>query len=84
MYALYSKYKTNTQKKLFFSPFFPLDNHKKRKNMEKISPNRKKKIIETQGARTKRVTFFMKNNLQKKEKQTIIVSGKEFRKRRLS
>lgn len=51
--------------------------------MEKISPNRKK-IIETQGARTKRVTFFMKNNLQKKEKQTIIVSGKEFRKRRLS
>jgi hypothetical protein len=83
MYALYSKYKTNTQKKLFFSPFFPLDNHKKRKNMEKISPNRKK-IIETQGARTKRVTFFMKNNLQKKEKQTIIVSGKEFRKRRLS
>lgn len=83
MYALYSKYKTNTQKKLFFSPFFPLDNHKKRKNMEKISPNREK-IIETQGARTKRVTFFMKNNLQKKEKQTIIVSGKEFRKRRLS
>ena len=83
MYALYSKYKTNTQKKLFFSPFFPLDNPKKRKNMEKISPNRKK-IIETQGARTKRVTFFMKNNLQKKEKQTIIVSGKEFRKRRLS
>ena len=51
--------------------------------MKKISPNRKK-IIETQGARTKRVTFFMKNNLQKKEKQTIIVSGKEFRKRRLS
>lgn len=83
MYALYSKYKTNTQKKLFFSPFFPLDNHKKRKNMKKISPNRKK-TIETQGARTKRVTFFMKNNLQKKEKQTIIVSGKEFRKRRLS
>lgn len=70
MYAQYSKYKTNTQKKIIFSPFFPLDNHKKQKNMEKISSNRK-----NAGAQGKRVIFFVKNDLQKKEKQTII-SGK--------
>ena len=33
MYSLYSKYKKNTEKKLFFSRFFPLD---KVQNTEKI------------------------------------------------